>query len=159
MDSKKKCHPNNETTKKFWSDIELEASSLQLDIINRPSDEQVIIFEMTTEDMNLAKVELHRLECSTPDEIGFKRDSQYVIGDINLIINRMRGNNRIFHGVPMVCQANPLSSSDFIDIMNPYTFNNLIKMSLQQPTASFDCLMSQAKEQFSKELPFEKSEK
>ena len=43
------------------------------------------VCEMTTEDMNLAKVELQRLDASTPDQIGFKRDNQYVIGDINLI--------------------------------------------------------------------------
>ena len=106
--------------------------------------------------MNSVKTKMARLVQSIPDEpIGFKRSKQYVQGDIDFIINRMRGNDRNFHGVPMVCNENPLSGSNFIDIMNPATFSRLAKMTLHQNSESFESLMTRAEGEFGPGLPFD----
>ena len=67
----------------------------------------------------------------------------------------MRGNNRMSSGVKMVCNDNIFSSPDFIDIMNPGTFNGLIKMTFEQKTQSFSAIMAQSEDEFSNGFPME----
>ena len=58
-------------------------------------------------------------------------------------------------GVQMVCPDNIFPSSDFIDIMNPGTFNGVIKMTLEQKTQPFSAIMAQAQDEFSNGFPME----
>ena len=125
-------------------------------MIKRPVNERILICELTSEDMKSVKTEMARLRQTLPDEpIGFKRSKQYVQGDIDFIINRMRGDDRNCHGVSMVCNENPLSGSNFIDIMNPATFSELAKMTLHQHSESCESLMTRAQGKFAPGVPFE----
>ena len=128
--------------------------------IGIPFISQKLQCEISDQEIRSAKSQILSIERMLLDDYcSFKPAKEYRQGDVDAIVNRMRGNGRICYGPPMVCANNPLNGEGFRDILNTGTFNGIIRILVRNPSLSNIDLISQAQDEFSNGLPFPHFEK
>ena len=99
---------------------------------------------ISDEEIRTSKRLIFTEEYNTGEEVSFDRQRQYMLSDVDILINRMRGHNLNYAGNSLSCSENLLSSESFIESINASTFNSLIRLCLTNKSLPFNDIMEMA---------------
>ena len=132
---RKKTNLGNDKIKKIRKELEKNAATFEVQMIPRNSETRNLTLHFSRSEVKLANQEQRHWETRNDCLSPFGRSRQYEIGDIDFIINRWRGSN--IQGAKTM--AKPFNNG--YDCVSPSTINDLIKMIINQPSATAEELM------------------